>query len=525
MTHWMQGGIEPMGLADEFTMFAERRRGHWAVVDGRSRLTYDDVDGYAGAAAQRLLDLGVQAGDRIVMQFTNSVEAAVVVWAVFRAGAVLVPVHANARTAELREILEDCGASVAILGKDQAHQATDIAAATAGRFQVVVLSPGPSQHQLVTGAVRHWTMDELARADAIRPSGEIPDESLAAILYTSGSTGSPKGVMLSHANMRAALKAVNAYLELNSSDTIYSPLPLSSSYGLYQLVLGLAIGATVVLDRSFAFPAKSLELIATERATVFAGVPTMYAWLARSTILGRFDLRSLRILTSAAAALPIAHAMSVREKLPHARLFVMYGQTECKRISYLDPVDLDRKLGSVGRGMPMQELAVVDERGERVSPGEVGELAVAGPHVMRGYWNRPEETARKLRPIAGDSRLWLHTDDLFRIDEDGYLFFVGRRDDVFKAGGHKVSPAEIEEVIVRMPGVVEAAVIGVPDADWGHVARAFVVPVEGTGLAVEDVIRHCSARLPGYMVPRSVEFVRALPKTESGKVKKRDLRQ
>jgi acyl-coenzyme A synthetase/AMP-(fatty) acid ligase len=289
------------------------------------------------------------------------------------------------------------------------------------------------------------------------------------------------------------------------------------------LLLGLAVGATIVLDRSFTFPAKSLELMAAERATVFAGVPTMYAWLARSTILERYDLGSLRILTSAAAALPMAHAQRVRERLPAARLYVMYGQTECKRISYLEPEEFERRAGSVGRGMPFQDLAVVDEQGLRVAAGETGELVVTGPHVMQGYWGRPEETARKLRPIEGDARRWLHTEDLFRLDEDGYLYFVGRRDDVFKVGGHKVSPAEIEEVLVRIPGVVEAAVVGVPDAEWGQAVKAYIVPAETGAPTPEAVMRQCAERLRAFMVPKSVEFLAQLPKTESGKIRKRDL--
>jgi acyl-CoA synthetase (AMP-forming)/AMP-acid ligase II len=329
--------------------------------------------------------------------------------------------------------------------------------------------------------------------------------------------------MLTHSNMLAAVRAVNAYLQWESSDVIYSPLPLSSSYGLYQLVSGLAAGTTVVLDRSFAFPARSLSLIAAEKATVFAGVPTMYAWLASCGAREAHDLRALRILTSAAASLPIEHARRIRTLLPWARLFVMYGQTECKRISYLDPADLDRKPGSVGRGMPYQQHLIVDDSGVAVAPGEIGELVVCGPHVMRGYWRKPAESERRLRLIAGAPAPWLRTDDLFRMDEDGYLYFMGRQDDLLKIGGHKVSPREVEEVLCQVPEVSEAAVIGAPDSTWGEVVRAYLVCRERQSVCAEDVIRFCSSRLPGYMVPRSVVVVSELPKTESGKVRKRDL--
>jgi acyl-coenzyme A synthetase/AMP-(fatty) acid ligase len=249
----------------------------------------------------------------------------------------------------------------------------------------------------------------------------------------------------------------------------------------------------------------------------------MFAWLGNTPILEKYDLSGLRILTSAAAALPIEHARRVRERLPHARLFVMYGQTECKRISYLEPEDFDRKAGSVGRGIPYQEHAVIDEGGRRVQPGEIGELAVSGPHVMRGYWRDAQGTARKLRPIANSERTWLHTDDLFKVDVDGYLYFMGRRDDILKIGGNKVSPREIEELLCQIPAVSEAAVIGMPDDVWGQAAKAYVALKDGATFTEQEVIQYCTPRLRGFMVPKQVVFVRSLPKTESGKIKKRDL--
>jgi len=513
-----------MALVDQFETSARRRPDGTALVDARGRLTYAQLLDQVARFLAMLEALGVAPGDRIVMQVTNSREAAVTVWAVLRLGAVLVPLHSISRAEGSLAVVRDCNPRWAIIGSEQYAGLDALTSGAESLRGVAVWSsgrPGPwdNDARCVTCAL---AVEASTVVDALRAS-KLADESLAAILYTSGSTGEPKGVMLTHGNMAAAVSAVNAYLGLGDSDVLYSALPLSSSYGLYQLILGLAVGATVVLDRSFAFPAKSLELMAAERATVFAGVPTMYAWLAHSTILERYDLGSLRIMTSAAAALPLAHARRVRERLPQARLFVMYGQTECKRISYLEPDDFDRRPGSVGRGLSRQELAVVDDNGFRVGPGETGELVVAGPHVMQGYWGKPEETARKLRPIQGDDRPWLHTDDLFRMDVEGYLYFIGRRDDVFKVGGHKVSPAEVEETLVRMPGVVEAAVTGVPDAEWGQVVKAFVVTGEEAAPTAEDVIRFCAQRLRGFMVPKSVTFVKQLPKTESGKVRRRDL--
>jgi acyl-CoA synthetase (AMP-forming)/AMP-acid ligase II len=493
-----------------------------AVVAHGRRLDYGRLRREALRLAALLRAQGAAPGERVGMLLANSAEAAVTAWAVLEAGCVLVPLHAASRRDALQPVLRDAEPRWIVTAGELSAGFAAVREALPGLAGMVVWAPRTAAEGVIP-----WDFEAqpgAAGAGEPEATGVAGDAaSLAALVYTSGSTGEPKGVMLSHANMRAAVRAVNAYLRLESTDVIYTPLPLSSSYGLYQLVSGLALGATVVLDRSFAFPARSLALLAAERATVFAGVPTIYAWISSAPALQAHDLSSLRILTSAAASLPLEHARRVCERLPQARLFVMYGQTECKRITYLDPADLARKPGSVGRGMPYQELAVVDEQGLPVPPGATGELVVRGPHVMQGYWRKPEASAHKLRPLAPGGDPWLHTDDLFRIDADGYLFFVGRKDDILKVGGNKVSPREVEEVLCQMDGVREAAVIGMPDAAWGEAVKAFVVPSEGASLTAEDVVRFCSSRLRGFMVPKAVAFVRDLPKTESGKVKKREL--
>lgn len=491
-----------------------------AVVAHGRRLGYGQLQAEARRLAGALRERGARPGDRVGMLLANSAEAAVTAWAVLEAGCVLVPLHAASRKDALQPVLRDAEPRWVVSSGELSASFAAIRETLPGLEALVVWAP-----RSLDEGVLAWNFPESiapASGAPTLPAAATPGD-LAALIYTSGSTGEPKGVMLSHASMCAAVRAVNAYLRLESRDVVYSPLPLSSSYGLYQLVSGLCLGATVVLDRSFAFPARSLALLAAERATVFAGVPTMYAWLAAAPGLDAHDLSSLRIMTSAAASLPLEHGRRVRERLPQARLFVMYGQTECKRITYLEPEDFERKPGSVGRGMPYQELAVVDETGVRVPAGTTGELVVRGPHLMQGYWRKPEASAHKLRPIAGEEGPWLHTDDLFRVDEDGYLFFVGRKDDILKVGGNKVSPREIEEVLVQLEGVREAAVIGMPDEAWGQATKAYLVLRDGAALTAEDVTRFCTPRMRGFMVPKAVVFVRDLPKTESGKVKKREL--
>ena len=495
-----------------------------AVVGHSGRLTYRQLEAEASRLAAELRRLGARDGDRVAMLMANSAEAAVAIWAVLEARCVLVPLHAAARAEALQPVLRDAEPRWLIAGGELSAAFPAILDANPGLEALLAWNLAATGGTRADSRIHSWNLGTTDEADATPAAAVTADSGeLAALLYTSGTTGEPKGVMLSHGNMTAALRAVNAYLGVESNDVVYSALPLSSSYGIYQLILGLALGTTVVLDRSFAFPARSLALMATEKVTTFAGVPTMFAWMATTPTLEQYDLSHLRIMTSAAAALPLEHARRVRERLPHVRLLVMYGQTECKRITYLDPEDFERKPGSVGRGMPYQEHRVVDESGGPVPPGGIGELVVRGPHAMQGYWRNAAATAHKLRPLAGSPDPWLHTDDLFRIDEDGYLFFIGRRDDILKVGGHKVSPREIEEVLCQMPDVHEAAVVGMPDPVWGQAVKAHVVLRESASATEDDVIRFCKARLRAFMVPKSVSFSRDLPKTESGKIKKREL--
>jgi len=264
--------------------------------------------------------------------------------------------------------------------------------------------------------------------------------------------------------------------------------------------------------------------MAAEKVTSFAGVPTMYALILGLPNLASFDLSALRILTNAADALPVPVLENLRKTFPQARLFSMYGLTECQRVSYLPPEELDRRSASVGRGMPNQEVWLADEQGRRLPLGETGELVVRGKHVMRGYWNKPKQTAERLRPGPDPGEMVLHTGDIFRTDADGFLYFVARKDDLIKSRGEKVSPREIESAIHALPDVVHVGVVGVPDPLLGHAIKAFVVLRPDAKLTERDVVRHCRERLESYMVPHQIAFVDALPTTLTGKVRRADLR-
>jgi acyl-CoA synthetase (AMP-forming)/AMP-acid ligase II len=318
-----------------------------------------------------------------------------------------------------------------------------------------------------------------------------------------------------------AASSIIEYLGNLENDIVLDVLPLSFDYGLYQLLMTFKFGGTFVLERSFTYPAVILKRIEQERITGFPGVPTVYAMLV-SMDLSSFDLSSLRYITNTAAALPVSHIDALRAKFPRITLFSMYGLTETKRTLFLPPAELDRRPGSVGIPIPGTEAWLEDEQGNRLPYGATGELVVRGRHVMRGYWEAPELTARRYRldPSTGD-RICC-TGDLFRTDTDGFFYFVGRKDDIIKSRGEKVAPKEVEAVIYQLAGVREVAVIGVPDAVLGQAIKAFVVTDNAT-LTEKQVLAHCRSRLEDFMVPKQVEFCAELPKTATGKIKKTGL--
>jgi acyl-CoA synthetase (AMP-forming)/AMP-acid ligase II len=350
------------------------------------------------------------------------------------------------------------------------------------------------------------------------PDRSAIDIDLAALIYTSGSTGLPKGAAVSHLNVVSASTSICQYLENERDDVIINVLPLSFDYGLYQPLMSAKVGATLVLEKSFAYPFRIIEKIQEERVTGFPGVPTIFAILLQMSDVEpeRFD--GVRYVTNTAAALPPAHILGIRSLFRKAKIYSMYGLTECKRVSYLPPDEIDKRPTSVGKAMPNVRVSVVDEGGNPVPTGTVGELVVRGSNVMMGYWNRPDDTAEVVRPGHLPSERVLYTGDLFTMDEDGYLYFVSRKDDIIKSRGEKVSPREVETVIYELPEVRETVVVGVPDPILGQAVNAFVVAVEGAEITEKEIIFHCASRLENLMVPSGIEFRDSLPKTTSGKI-------
>jgi len=494
-----------------------------ALVCGGERFTYADLDRRSNALANHLAQSGVRRGDRVLIFAENSAETAIAFWSALKANAVVSIVNPQTRKAKLHYLLRDCRPAALITDASLQGTFAEPARDTPSlRRTVVVGEIGGPALRGVPGVVRWADALEGSPAQA-PPRRECIDIDLAAIIYTSGSTGDPKGVMLTHRNMLAACSSIVSYLEIRQEEVILGVLPLAFDYGLYQMIMAFSRGARLVLERSFAFPAQVLGRIAAEGVTGFPGVPTMFSMLAEMKSLASFDVSSVRYVTNTAAALPEKHIRLLKEMFPAARIYSMYGLTECKRCTYLPPEDLDRKPASVGIAIPNTEMWIVDERGERVPAGVVGELVIRGATVMKGYWEKPQATAQKLKPGPLPGELVLHTGDYCRMDEEGYLYFVGRMDDVIKSRGEKVAPKEVETALMDIAGVREAAVIGVPDEALGQAVKAFVVLESGARLAEKDLQRLCRARLESFMVPKHIVTVPSLPRTDTGKIRKIDL--
>lgn len=493
-----------------------------ALVYDNQRLTYAEIEMMANRLANALIEHGLKRGDRVAIYLNNSIEAVVGIFAALKASGVFVVINRTTKPDKLIYILNNCRATALLAdARMETGNLTDLVMARTRSLKFTVRCGKPATE--VTA--KHEQCLEFETIQAEYPAHCPPrvniDLDLACLIYTSGSTGDPKGVMSDHSNIDFATSSIIEYLENREDDMVINALPFSFDYGLYQLLMVFKFGGTLVLERSFAYPAAILKRIEQERVTGFPGVPTVYAILLQMD-LSPYNLSSLRYLTNTAAALPPSHIQQLRDKFSWARLYSMYGLTETKRTLYLPPDQLDRRPGSVGIAIPGTEVWLEDEAGNWLGSGTIGELVVRGRHVMRGYWENPEATAQRYRPGPLPGERVCYTGDLFRMDEEGYLYFVGRKDDIIKSRGEKVAPKEVENVLYDLKGVVEAAVVGVPDPILGEAVKAFVV-VDGSRLTQAEVLAHCRANLEDFMVPKLVEFRDELPKTTSGKIKKTDL--
>jgi long-chain acyl-CoA synthetase len=505
-------------LVHEFlTRSATRLPQKVALVCGGRRFTYAELDAMSNRLANALVAGGVRRGDRVAVHLHNSVESVVGLFAALKAGGTFVVINASTKRDKLIYILNNCRAKALLMDARPGGEAMDLWAAVPSL--AVGVSCGPTRE---TSDPRLQPFDDIQSTASAAP---LPidniDLDLACLVYTSGSTGEPKGVMCDHSNMDFASTSIMTYLETKEEDVVLSVLPLSFDYGLYQLLMTIKAGGTLLLERSFMYPTAILQRIQEERPTGLPGVPTVFDMLLQKD-LKDYDLSSLRYLSNTAAALSPNRILELQAAFPGTTLYSMYGLTETKRTLYLPPSQLATRPGSVGIPIPGTEAWLEDESGNRLGPGSTGELVVRGRHVMRGYWESPEATAQRFRPGPIPGERLCYSGDLFRQDEEGYFYFLTRKDDIIKCRGEKVAPKEVENVLQLLPGV-SAVVIGVPDPTAGEVVKAFVV-AHGPPLTEAQVIAHCRAHLEDFMVPKYVEFRTELPMTSSGKVSKLGLR-
>lgn len=512
-------------LLDDALIDAERRiPQQCALVVGARRYSYGELSDSARRIAAVLIRRGVKRSDRVAIYMNNTFACAASIYGTLFAGAVFVLVNPQTKSERLRYILDDSG-SVAVITEGELSGTAGLALDGSSSVKAVLCAESAPQGG---GGVSSRTEELWPLIDSTtplaRPVFHIPND-LASLIYTSGSTGNPKGVMMTHQSMVFAAGSVIEYLELRTEHRLFNFLPLSYSYGLYHLLMSVVLGSTLVLERSFAFPARAIQMMGDERITLFPAVPTVFTILIGLHRRSPISFPSVLQVTNAAAALPASYNQELHEIFPNARIYRMYGLTECKRVCYLDPALVDVKPNSVGQAIPGTEILLLGEDGRTAEPGVPGILYVRGPHLMQGYWRQPELSLKMLKDGLVQGEHMLCTQDWFMVDEDGDLYFQGRSDDIIKTGGEKVSPVEVENVLFDIEGVKQAAVIGVPDRLLGQAITAYVVLDEGIRMTAQDVMRACAQRLEGLLVPKYIEFCEELPKTESGKIRKATLRK
>jgi amino acid adenylation domain-containing protein len=514
---------EDLMLVNEFLeKTTERLPEKTFLIFDDQRFAYRQIDEMSNRFAQGLINASLKRGDRVVVFLENSIESIVAIFGILKAGGIFSVLSPTMKEKKIAYILNDSEASF-IVSHWQKWPEVSQAAAKAPSLRAAIMCGTPeSPSDIEKPAVIPWD-DFIHASPDSNPHVPRIDIDLASIIYTSGSTGEPKGVMLTHLNMTSAADSIITYLENREDDIIMDVLPLSFDYGLYQVLMASKFGGTVVLEKSFVFPYLIIKKMIQERVTGFPGVPTVFAMFLKLNDLEKHDFRQLRYLTNTSAVLPVQHIRLLRKIFPHARIFSMYGLTECKRVSYLAPEEIDRRPDSVGKGMPNEEVFIVDENGNHLGIGQTGELVVRGANVMKGYWKAPEETEKRLRTGRYQGEKVLYTGDLFRMDEGGFLYFVARKDDMIKTRGERVSPKEIEDVLREIDVVYEAAVVPVPDELLGSAIKAFLVIEPGKSIAVKDILQFCARNLESFMVPKYVEFIDTFPRASTGKIDKNKL--
>lgn len=518
---------------------AQRFPNKEALVCAQQRLSYSEVAHKTTGLANGLRQAGVARGDRVGIYLGASIPQVLSIFGVSQSGGVFVPINSMLFPAQVAHIAQDCQIKGLITTASKLAELIDgledgLKSLNALEFVVVIAD---AEVPVIKSLPVH-DFELLCQSTASESGSSLPSKvgsetrandigignDLAALLYTSGSTGKPKGVMLSHAQIIAGASIVSDYLDITDRDRILAVLPFSFDAGFNQLTTAFQQGSTLVL-KSFVFAREIVQQLTSEKITALAGVPTLWNLLVQPNAgLAKQPLPHLRYITNTGGAMPQVVLAELRKLLPPTQVFLMYGLTEAFRSTYLPPDQLDARPTSMGKAIPNTEILVIDEQGNLCGPGEAGELVHRGPTVSMGYWQRPELTAERLRPHPllppglAEKELVCYSGDLVTTDEEGFLYFVGRRDSMIKSSGFRISPTEVEETLMKSELLQGAAAIGVADEALGQAVKAFVIPKADVTLDPLMLKQFCAEQMPRYMVPKFIEALTELPKTSSGKV-------
>jgi acyl-CoA ligase (AMP-forming) (exosortase A-associated) len=492
-----------------------------ALRHRESVVTYAALAGAIEHAAGGLVALGLGRQDRVAIYLNKRIETVVSCFAAGLAGGVFVPVNPLLKGAQVGHILRDSGATVLVTSQDRLPEIS-AELATSPALRQVVLVGGDSPTDPARGGLAHVSWSELLGGTR-SPRHRVIDLDVAAILYTSGSTGRPKGVVLSPRNMVCGAQCVAEYLENTAEDRLLAVLPFSFDYGFSQLTTAFLVGASVsLIDHLFARDV--VAAVQKDHITGLAAVPPLWIQLADLQWPSGIDAH-LRYITNSGGRMPRATLEKLRAALPATRPFLMYGLTEAFRGTYLPPEEIDRRPDSMGKAIPNAEIMVVRPDGTQCSPEEPGELVQRGALVALGYWNDPAKTAERFKPAPGQrpelplTEMAVWSGDTVRRDEEGFLYFVGRRDEMIKTSGYRVSPTEVEEIVYASGLVGDAVAVAAPHPALGEAIVLIASPPESSSVqdGTDDLLAHCRAQMPTYMVPQRIEWLASLPRNPNGK--------
>ncbi|OHC75420.1 MAG: acyl-CoA ligase (AMP-forming), exosortase A system-associated [Rhodoferax sp. RIFCSPLOWO2_12_FULL_60_11] len=517
-------------LPELITLAAQRTPQAIALTSGTSQLSYAELSTSVGQFAAGLLGLGLARGERVAIYLEKRFETVIASFGAPAAGAVFVPVNPLLKPEQVAFILRDCNVRVLVTSPERLALMKEVLAECHDLRHVVVtdaVAPSTSADFTLPGPLALVSWRDLLSSPA-RPGHRVIDVDMVAILYTSGSTGKPKGVVLSHRNMVAGAKSVASYLENKPEDVLLAALPLSFDAGFSQLTTAFHAGARVVL-LNYLMPRDVLKAMEREKVIGLTAVPPLYIQLAQLDWPAAIN-ENLRYFANTGGRMPRETLNLLRQRVPQAKPFLMYGLTEAFRSTYLPPDEVDRRPDSIGKAIPNAEILVLREDGSACSPEEPGELVHRGALVGMGYWNDTEKTAERYKLLASDApgreaglqlpEYAVFSGDTVRKDAEGFLYFIGRRDEMMKTSGYRVSPTEVEEILYATQMVGECVAFGVDHPSLGHAIQVIATNAIGTGArGLNDLMSECRARMPAYMVPAGIEIVAGpLPRNPNGKI-------